>query len=87
MRSTQPEDTKWGSSDLTAFDRLLAPCRAEPPSRAAWQGAQERGNGKIEQWPGPKCGWTVPKRAKAPVKTSYRGRIPGLRCWILDCFF
>jgi hypothetical protein len=36
MRSTQPEDTKWGSSDLTAFDRLLVPCRAEPPRRAAW---------------------------------------------------
>lgn len=36
MRSTQPEDTKWGSACLTAFDRLLTPCGAEPPSRAAW---------------------------------------------------
>lgn len=35
----------------------------------------------------PQCGWMVPKRAKAPVKTSYLGRILVLRCWILGCFF
>lgn len=47
MKNTQPENTKWGSAGLTAFDRLLTPlCGA--PSRAAWlEGTQERGTGKI----------------------------------------
>lgn len=35
----------------------------------------------------PQSGWTVPKRVKARVKTSYLGRIPAQRCWILDCLF
>lgn len=47
MRSTQPEDTKWGSAGPTAFDRLLIPCRAEPPSRAAWP--RERKNVAMER--------------------------------------
>lgn len=47
MRSTQPEDTKWGSAGLTAFDRLLLPCHAEPPSRAAWP--RERKNVALER--------------------------------------